>query len=488
MADVFISYKSARRPAAEHLAKILEAHGFTVWFDYDLVPGKNFGQRLHAELSAAKAVIVLWCTLSVDSEWVQDEARLAKRLGTYLPVRIDTSHPPLGFGGDDFVDISSWDGDPSTRSLDRLIDRLEVLTKVEANIPRRAQAELHKTWSMYGQPTLAQFSLTNTREISEEDRRLPPIPANPPPVVSAPPVATSADDRRSPLAAGTPSVANGGPPVVSAPIVSQPVWQRSLWIAGGAVAALVVLAASYAATRNQPLSEATFGNRSNPPTGQSVNIDSDLDTKRRADEAANDEAATRQAAKIAQAKAEAERQKALAEDERSRAEQLATQRAQDATRRVALLAEAEAKRKAADEAISIDEQKRLAEAEQRKAEDSRRLALLAETETKRNVAEDAERGRLAVLRIEEERSRIAEEVQRKADDVAKVSRRELITALQSKLKDAGCYAGILDGAWGTQSGKAFGSKDSGSVSFARAANASSALPDWVPQAPSRIPA
>ena len=37
--EIFISYKSERRRAAEHLAETLRRHGYTVWFDYQLVRG-----------------------------------------------------------------------------------------------------------------------------------------------------------------------------------------------------------------------------------------------------------------------------------------------------------------------------------------------------------------------------------------------------------------------------------------------------------------
>jgi hypothetical protein len=39
MADIFISYKSERRKAAAHFAKILERYGYSVWYDYSLVKG-----------------------------------------------------------------------------------------------------------------------------------------------------------------------------------------------------------------------------------------------------------------------------------------------------------------------------------------------------------------------------------------------------------------------------------------------------------------
>jgi len=41
MAEIFISYKSERRKAAAHLAKILERCGYTVCYDYSLVKGRR---------------------------------------------------------------------------------------------------------------------------------------------------------------------------------------------------------------------------------------------------------------------------------------------------------------------------------------------------------------------------------------------------------------------------------------------------------------
>ncbi|MCR6644334.1 MAG: toll/interleukin-1 receptor domain-containing protein [Terricaulis sp.] len=78
MADIFISYKSERRAAAEHLAGVLGAHGYSVWWDYGLVSGRDFARQIEKELSAAKAVVVLWCSLSRESEWVRQEALYAK--------------------------------------------------------------------------------------------------------------------------------------------------------------------------------------------------------------------------------------------------------------------------------------------------------------------------------------------------------------------------------------------------------------------------
>jgi TIR domain len=46
--EIFISYKSERRRAAEHLAETLRRYGYTVWFDYQLVKGRNFALQIDA--------------------------------------------------------------------------------------------------------------------------------------------------------------------------------------------------------------------------------------------------------------------------------------------------------------------------------------------------------------------------------------------------------------------------------------------------------
>ncbi len=67
MAEIFISYKSERRKAARHLEQILIRYGYTVWFDHALVRGHDYDLPNPRHIEAAKAVVVLWCTLSVNS-------------------------------------------------------------------------------------------------------------------------------------------------------------------------------------------------------------------------------------------------------------------------------------------------------------------------------------------------------------------------------------------------------------------------------------
>ena len=88
MADVFISYSSRDRTLAEALAKALEGRCFSVWWDFNLVDGPSFRDQINAQLTASRAVIVIWTEDSAASKWVRDEADEAARLNKLVPVRV----------------------------------------------------------------------------------------------------------------------------------------------------------------------------------------------------------------------------------------------------------------------------------------------------------------------------------------------------------------------------------------------------------------
>jgi len=98
MADVFISYSRQDRDHAQALAKLLEEKGLAIWWDWNLVGGVNFRDKIHSALNDAKKVIVLWSEHSVSSSFVIDEAGVAMRQGKLIPILIDESELPLGFG------------------------------------------------------------------------------------------------------------------------------------------------------------------------------------------------------------------------------------------------------------------------------------------------------------------------------------------------------------------------------------------------------
>lgn len=112
MADVFISYARGDKPKAIELVRVLEENGKSVWWDADLVGGANFGNEIAKQIDSARKVIVLWSTLSINSDYVKDEATRAQRKSKLVPVRIEDVELPLGFGnlhtlnwGDGFAPI-----------------------------------------------------------------------------------------------------------------------------------------------------------------------------------------------------------------------------------------------------------------------------------------------------------------------------------------------------------------------------------------------
>jgi hypothetical protein len=159
MAEIFISYKSDRRNAAKHLAGVLTRYGYSVWFDYGLIKGDDFDFQLDRQLRDAKAVIVLWCSMSVESAWVSREASLAAKLKTLLPVLIEDCELKLAYHTADYVDLIKWDGSPRSYMLDPL---LRGVTRLVGREPQANWADLSKyeeDWRMFGSPSLAAFAL-----------------------------------------------------------------------------------------------------------------------------------------------------------------------------------------------------------------------------------------------------------------------------------------------------------------------------------------
>jgi hypothetical protein len=102
MPDVFISYSQRDRDLAKALANFLSECGYDLWWDYELVGGVKFRDKIKAQLEAAKAAVVIWTRNSVDSDWVIEEAEDAKHSKKLIATRtkdLDYRNIPLGFRG-----------------------------------------------------------------------------------------------------------------------------------------------------------------------------------------------------------------------------------------------------------------------------------------------------------------------------------------------------------------------------------------------------
>ena len=110
MADVFISYSSEDRDRVRPLAEALQKRGLSVWWDRALAAGDDYTSVIAKALGEAKAVIVVWSRISVDSSWVRDEAGHARDAHRLVPVLFDKVQIPLGFGAINAEDFTAWNG------------------------------------------------------------------------------------------------------------------------------------------------------------------------------------------------------------------------------------------------------------------------------------------------------------------------------------------------------------------------------------------
>ncbi len=125
MADIFISYARADRDRVEKLAAALEAEGYSVWWDRQIVGGAEFSKEIERELKGAKAVIVAWSASANDSAWVKDEASAARDQGKLIPVRLDDEAAPIGFRQYQAVHFEGWKGEqeaPAFKDLSRAVE------------------------------------------------------------------------------------------------------------------------------------------------------------------------------------------------------------------------------------------------------------------------------------------------------------------------------------------------------------------------------
>jgi TIR domain-containing protein len=139
MADVFLSYAREDRDTALRLAQALEARGWSVWWDREIIAGEAFDQAIERELAGARAVIVLWSKRSIASEWVKNEAADAADRGLLVPALLDDARLPLEFRRRQAADLAGWSGDVEHQGFRALCDG--VVAKVTKPAAKRSEAD-----------------------------------------------------------------------------------------------------------------------------------------------------------------------------------------------------------------------------------------------------------------------------------------------------------------------------------------------------------
>ena len=136
---IFLSYSRADQKSALQIVRALEDAGYGVWWDGLLEGGERFSRTTEAALDGARAVVVLWSKTSAGSHWVHDEATRGRDSGRLVPLSLDGSLPPLGFGQFQSIDVSHALGKPDSEPMRKFLHAVAVLHEGATPAPRRAR-------------------------------------------------------------------------------------------------------------------------------------------------------------------------------------------------------------------------------------------------------------------------------------------------------------------------------------------------------------
>lgn len=243
MSDIFLSYASDDVERVRPLVHALERHGWTVWWDRTSIPvGQTFDQVIETALDAARCVIVVWSSASVQSDWVKAEAEDSRQRGILIPVAIETElRLPLSFRFIQTAQLAGWQGDESHDEFRK------VVTAVTEHIGPPAAAESE------GEPV----------EPPDETQSAVLLPGDELPEAGPLEVEPKAPQKEPSVQGESPP----GEPVRPAPTI-QPGSQKRFFIGGGVLVALMVVA--WFVTRIVSRNNGSLGPEITPPVTPSL--------------------------------------------------------------------------------------------------------------------------------------------------------------------------------------------------------------------------
>ena len=126
MSDIFISYSQSDQKWVKELATTLEALGYDVWWDTELLAGDDFHNVIPAELENAKCVLVVWSKKSITRRWVKAEASRGDERGVLIPLLMESGVKlPMPFNMLQAEDMTQWDGKISYPAFQRLLRAIQ---------------------------------------------------------------------------------------------------------------------------------------------------------------------------------------------------------------------------------------------------------------------------------------------------------------------------------------------------------------------------
>ena len=125
MTDIFISYAHEDQERVRPIVDELEKHGWSVFWDKDIPPGETWESSIGKALKESHCVLVVWSEYSQDSDWVKEEADMAKKRGALIPVLITTIEPPIGFGRIQAANLAEWNNQSSYPAFQQLVAAID---------------------------------------------------------------------------------------------------------------------------------------------------------------------------------------------------------------------------------------------------------------------------------------------------------------------------------------------------------------------------
>ena len=128
------------KPRVAPLVAALEAEGWSVWWDTELIPGEEFDKVTAAQLESVLAVVVVWTPISVASRWVRGEARIGADRGVLLPVRFENAQLPIDVRAFQTTDFDDWNGEAESPAFQKLLQSLNAIGMQASESDKATQA------------------------------------------------------------------------------------------------------------------------------------------------------------------------------------------------------------------------------------------------------------------------------------------------------------------------------------------------------------
>jgi len=170
MADIFVSYKREDLDHVRPLVRILEAEGWTVWWDTRINAGEIWDEIIEREIKAARCVVVVWSQRSVNSQYVRLEAHEGRKRDILVPIIIENVQPPLAFGLIQATNLTEWKGSGDALEIIQLKASIQLKANLRATKSEKGLNQLEqvvaellepviRTWLEKNLPTLVGTSV-----------------------------------------------------------------------------------------------------------------------------------------------------------------------------------------------------------------------------------------------------------------------------------------------------------------------------------------